>query len=247
MSRQQVQQPVTLPPPGDPKTNVLLGKLNEDDYAAVMAKAQVIEMKFRKTVFRQDQPIEAIFFPLNCMISLLVTSESKIELAAVGKEGVIGAAELLSQKGAIGLNLVQIAGIAVRVPAKTFLTEMRNRPGLQGLVHSHMYALTRQILYSAGCSKLHGMDERCARWLLMTSDLAGQNTFQLTQEFVSHMLGVRRATVNVAIGMLKRAGFIHFVRGKLSILDRPGLESAACSCYQDIKKTYSNALNNNKT
>ena len=231
----------------DPKTNVLLGKLNPEDYAAVMAKAKVVEMKFHKTLLRQDQAIDAVFFPLNCMVSLLVTSDSKLELAAVGKEGVVGAAELLSDQGALGLHLVQIGGVAVRVPANTILAEMRSRPALQSLIHSHMYALTRQILYSAGCSKLHGMDERCARWLLMTSDLAGQATFQLTQEFLSHMLGVRRATVNVAIGMLKKAGFIRYVRGKLTILDRTGLEAAACICYKEILKTYSNAMRpNNK-
>ena len=82
------------------------------------------------------------------------------------------------------------------------------------------------------------MEERCARWLLMTHDRAGEDTFPLTQEFLSHMLGVRRATVNVATGMLKKAGFIRYVRGKITVVDRPGLESASCDCYHAIVKVY---------
>jgi CRP-like cAMP-binding protein len=113
---------------------------------------------------------------------------------------------------------------------------------LQRLVHEHFYALTRQILYGAACNRMHSMEERCARWLLMTHDRAGEDTFPLTQEFLSHMLGVRRATVNVATGMLKKAGFIRYVRGKLTVIDRPGLESATCECYHEIARVYAGLL-----
>jgi CRP-like cAMP-binding protein len=113
---------------------------------------------------------------------------------------------------------------------------------MQKVLHQHLYALMRQILYGAACNRLHSMEERCARWLLMTHDRAGADTFPLTQEFLSHMLGVRRATVNVATGMLKKAGFIKYVRGKLTVIDRPGLESAACDCYMAILKVYKSVL-----
>jgi CRP-like cAMP-binding protein len=109
-------------------------------------------------------------------------------------------------------------------------------------MQQHLYALLRQILYGAACNRLHSMEERCARWLLMTHDRAGQDTFPLTQEFLSHMLGVRRASVNVVTGMFKKAGFIAYVRGKLTILDRPGLESVACDCYRDIVRVYSSCI-----
>src|SRR5271163_1254765 len=94
----------------------------------------------------------------------------------------------------------------------------------------------------AGCNRIHSMEERCARWLLMTGDRAGVDTFPLTQEFLAHMLGVRRATVNVATGMLKKAGFIRYVRGKLTITDRSGLESASCACYGEIVRVYDSLL-----
>jgi CRP-like cAMP-binding protein len=113
-----------------------------------------------------------------------------------------------------------------------------SRPLVQKVLNQHLYALMRQILYGAACNRIHSMEERCARWLLMTHDRAGQDTFPLTQEFLSHMLGVRRATVNVATGMLKKAGFIQYVRGMLTVIDRSGLESAACECYRDIRRVY---------
>jgi len=96
----------------------------------------------------------------------------------------------------------------------------------------------RQVLQGAACNRLHSMEERCARWLLMTHDRAGEDTFPLTQEFLSNMLGVRRATVNVATGMLKKAGFIRYVRGNITVVDRTGLESASCECYQAIIRAY---------
>ena len=174
------------------------------------------------------------------MVSLLVTADRKpqMEMATIGREGVVGASELLQEQGAMGLNLVQIPGTAVRIAAAAFLKVVGSRRPVERLIHQHLYALMRQILYGAACNRLHSMEERCARWLLMTHDRAGEDIFPLTQEFLSHMLGVRRATVNVATGMLKKAGFIRYVRGMITVIDRPGLESASCECYRDIRKVY---------
>ena len=141
-------------------------------------------------------------------------------------------------QGAIGLNLIQLPGTAVRIDANVFRKVVGNRLAIQRLIHLHLYALLRQILFGAACNRIHSMEERCARWLLMTHDRAGQDAFPLTQEFLSHMLGVRRATVNVATGMLKKAGFIRYVRGRITVIDRPGLESASCDCYKAILRVY---------
>jgi CRP-like cAMP-binding protein len=237
------QQPKQSPQ-FDPKLNSILAKLDKADYDGLIAHAKVVSLRFRKRMFRQDEPIDAVYFPLTSMVSLLVSSdEPKLELAIIGNEGVIGAAEILfQQQGALGLHLVQIGGSAVRIAASTFLTQMRHRSSLESLVQAHMYALTRQILYSASCARLHNMEERCARWMLMTGDRAGRSAFPLTQEFLSHMLAVRRATVNVAVAKLKRAGFIGYKRGEVTILDRPGLEAGACDCYQAINRVYAKAL-----
>ena len=224
----------------DPRTNHFLARLEPQDYDALMREAKIVPMKFRKRMLNQDARIDAVYFPITCMFSLLVTNDGQpqMEMATIGKEGMVGASEALQMQGAIGLNLVQLPGTAVRIDANAFRKVIGNRIAAQTLIHQHLYALLRQILYGAACNRIHSMEERCARWLLMTHDRAGQDTFPLTQEFLSHMLGVRRATVNVATGMLKKAGFIRYVRGKITVIDRPGLESASCDCYHAILKVY---------
>jgi CRP-like cAMP-binding protein len=232
-----------------PATNLLLERLDPADYESLMKRAKVVTFKLKQRLFRQDDAVDAVYFPLSCMISLLVTSEGepRIELATVGREGVVGAAELMQQQGAMGLNLIQIPGTAVRIPSSAFLAEISSRPGLSKVIQRHQYALLRQILYAAACNRIHSMEERCARWLLTTHDRAGQDTFPLTQEFLSTMLGVRRATVNVATGMLKKAGFIRYVRGYITVTDRDGLESSSCTCYRSINEAYESAMNMRST
>ena len=228
------------PERSDPRTNQFLAHLQPEDFDAVMSEAKIVPLKFGKRLLRQDERVDAVYFPLTCMFSLLVTTndQPQMELATIGKEGLVGAAEALQTQGSMGLNLIQIAGTAVRIEADVFRKAIRGRPLIQQLVYQHLYALLRQILYGAACNRLHSMEERCARWLLMTHDRAGLDSFPLTQEFLSHMLGVRRATVNVAIGMLKKSGFIRYVRGKITVIDRAGLESASCDCYDAIVKVY---------
>ena len=228
----------------DPRTNRILATLEPADYDALMLEASVVPLKFRKRLYSQDEPIDAVHFPLACMVSLLVTSDGKpqMEMATIGKEGVVGASEVLQVQPSMGLNLIQIPGDAVRIEADAFRKIIGGRPMIQKVINQHLYALMRQILYGAACNRMHCMEERCARWLLMTHDRAGSDTFPLTQEFLSHMLGVRRATVNVATGMLKKAGFIRYVRGQITVVDRMGLESAACTCYQAIIAVYNSLL-----
>ena len=238
--RKDAQQPDGA----DPRKNRLLASLEAADYDALMQRAKVAPLKFRRRLFRQDTPINAVYFPMTCMISLLVSSNNKpqMEMATVGREGVLGASELIQGQGAMGLNLVQIPGTAVRIAADAFRDVLRDRPLVRDLVHQHLFALMRQVLYGAACNRLHSMEERCARWLLMTHDRAGQDNFPLTQEFLAHMLGVRRATVNVATGMLKKAGFVRYVRGNVTLIDRRGLESASCECYRAITRAYDSIL-----
>ena len=233
-----------LPTQVDPTMNRILANLAPADYEEVMAVGKVVILKFHKCLFKEDDPIDVIYFPLTSMVSLLVSREEpKLEMALIGNEGVVGAVEtLFRQQGALGLHLVQIEGAAVRIAASSLLTQMRRGSRLEMLVQAHTYALTRQILYSANCVRLHSMEEQCARWMLMTSDRAGQSIFPLTQEFLSHMLAVRRATVNVAVGMLKKAGYINYQRGQVTILDRRGLETTACGCYRAINRVYEKAL-----
>ncbi len=238
MSKQTLQSIV------DPSANRLLARLESEDYEAVTLEAKIVPLKFRKRLLRQDERVDAVYFPLTAMISLLVTTDGQpqMEMAMIGREGVIGASEIIQEQGSLSLNLVQIPGDALRIEADAFRKVLKRRPAVERLIHQHLYALMRQILHGAACNRLHSMEERCARWLLMTHDRAAEDTFPLTQEFLSHMLGVRRATVNVATGMLKKAGFIRYVRGKMTVIDRAGLESASCECYQAIIRVYNSIL-----
>jgi CRP-like cAMP-binding protein len=160
----------------------------------------------------------------------------------VGREGVVGSLEVIHTLRAIGLRVVQLPGRAVQIAAGAFQEVFISRPRVLVLMHKHLVAELQQILFVSACNRLHSMEERCARWMLMTSDRAGADSFPITQQLLSRMLGVRRATVNVATGMLKKAGFIHYVRGTVTIIDRAGLESASCACYRGINSAYDSIL-----
>ena len=228
----------------DPKQNRLLAQLEPDVYRALKKEAKIVSFKLRKRVLLQDEQVPAVYFPLTCMFSLIVThsGQPELELATIGNEGVVGATEALQSQTGAGLALIQIPGTALRLESTLFRKLAEGSPQFRKLIDGHTYALMRQILFGAACNRVHTMEERCARWLLMTQDRASGNAFPLTQEFLSHMLAVRRATVNVSIGVLKKAGYIHYVRGRITVVDRPGLESAACDCYQSIVKAYASIL-----
>lgn len=232
------------PESSSPTTNLFLARLAREDCAALVRESKIVRLRFRRRVLRQDASVEAVYFPLTCTFSLLVTAnrQPQMEVATIGKEGIIGAWEVLQAKAAFGLNLVQLPGTAVRIGADAFRQIVQDHPRMQQLVHDHMYAVLRQILCSASCNRLHSIQQRCALRLLMAHDRAGQDTFPLTQEFLSHLLCVRRASVNLATGILKKAGLIRFVRGKVTIINRQGLELASCDCYRDIVKVYASLL-----
>jgi CRP-like cAMP-binding protein len=236
--------PTTKLGDSNPKHNLLLARLDPEDYEVLTCGAKVVSLKLRKRLYRQEDPIDYVYFPITCMVSLLVADGAKpsMEMATVGREGVVGASELIQGQGAMGLNIVQIPGTALRLDRDAFLEAIKSRPRVVDSLHQHLFALIRQVLFGAACNRLHSMKERCARWMLLTHDRARQDDFPLTQEFLAHMLGVRRATVNGATGMLKKAGLIRYVRGRVTLIDRVGLESASCSCYKAIVQSYNSIL-----
>jgi CRP-like cAMP-binding protein len=224
----------------DPLSNRLLASLVAADYHVLMADAKVVSLKLKERLYRQDDPVDAVFFPIDCMVSVLAGAAENelVETATIGREGAAGASELIQNQIAMGLHIAQLPGAAVRMEAAAFRKHLAELPQFKSVVERHLYALMRQILHGAACNRLHSLDQRAARWLLMTHDRACTDTFPLTQEFLSKMLGVRRATVNVATGVLKKAGIIRYVRGQLTVLDRQGLETASCGCYAATLRAY---------
>lgn len=182
-------------------------------------------------------PIEFVYFPLEGVCSLLsLTSEGElIEVATVGNEGIIGLPVFLGAKQIPGIGMCQIPGNSLRMRAEDFQTQVTQGTTLYNLLHRYTQALFNLISQSALCNRVHSIEQRCCRWLLLTHDRVEVDEFPLTHEFLSQMLGVRRAGVSEVAAKLQNAGFISYRYGKITVLDRAGLEATSCECYALIK------------
>lgn len=170
------------------------------------------------------------------MLTILADSTAT-EVGLVGNEGIVGISVFLGIDTAPTKAIVQIPGEAMRIQVVDFKAEMVSS-SLHNLLERYTLALMNQISQSVACNQHHSLEERCCRWLLMSHDRANSDSFPITQEFLSHMLGVRRASVTVVAGILQKAGLIRYSRGQMTILDRPGLEKVACECYGSVKAEF---------
>jgi len=160
-----------------------------------------------------------------------------------GREGMAGTPVVLGARSTHLEAIAQVPGTAARVDAERFLTGLRQSDGaLFPLLLRYAQALQEQTAQGVACNRRHPIDERCARWLLMTQDRVGTDQFPLTQEFLAFMLGVRRASVTVAAGMLQQAGLIRYTRGRITVVDRARLEAASCECYAVVQRKYDQLL-----
>jgi CRP-like cAMP-binding protein len=166
-----------------------------------------------------------------------------VEVATVGNEGMVGIALFLGSVTSAMRAFQQIPGTALRMAARDFTREVNGGGPLTMLLRRYTQALFTQIAQSTGCNRLHPIEERCARWLLQTHDRVRSDEFPLTHEFLAQMLGVRRATVTVAMGALQRAGFVEYRHGVVRVLDRQSLERSSCECYRIIADEYDRLLN----
>lgn len=179
-------------------------------------------------------PIKQVYFPNNSLVSLLTLVDERmaLEVGMVGCEGMAGIALVLGVKASPVRALVQEAGTAMRMTAAQFSKELRLSPRLQQAVHVYTNQLMVQVAQSAACNRFHVVESCLARWLHMTRDRVGANSFRLTHEFLSHMLGVRRVGVTKAANVLKAHKLINYSRGNIAILNVRGLRASACSCYE---------------
>jgi CRP-like cAMP-binding protein len=220
------------------ETNRLLRSLPSSSYERIAPDLERVELASRQKLWEPNEPIRSVYFPRTCVLSLLIQfeDESPVESATVGREGIGGVAVALGAESTRASAIAQIPGEAVRLPTAMFRTALAEDPALLRIVLRSAHAQHEQTSQSVGCNRRHSMEQRCARWLLMTHDRVGTDHFPLTQEFMAFMLGVRRATVTVAAGMLHQAGLIHYRRGSIRIVDRERLEAAACECYRAIRE-----------
>jgi CRP-like cAMP-binding protein len=220
--------------------NRLLAALPGSAYERLLPALEPVSLSLRQTIYEAEQPIEYVYFVRVGVISMVSVMQDGtiIEVATVGNEGMVGLPVFLGADTIAMHAFVQIPGAAMRMKATALREEVRNGGALAALLQRYTQALLIQIAQGAACNRVHSIEERCARWLLMTHDRVGADEFPLTQKFLSQMLGARRASVNRAARVLQQAGFIRYRRGQITILDREGLESAACECYTVIKREY---------
>ena len=192
---------------------------------------------FGDVLYEPGDPIQHVYFPNNCVVSLLtlVEGERALEVGLVGREGMVGVSLALGSGVSPVRALVQGAGTAMRMKAARFRQELRKSLPLQSAVHRYANALMVQVSQTAACNRFHMADARLARWLLMMRDRGRSSHIHLTHEFLSAMLGVRREGVTVAAGKLQAAGLIQYSRGNIRILDHQGLVSASCACYDIVR------------
>jgi CRP-like cAMP-binding protein len=218
--------------------NLLLSLLPDDAYASLAPHFEPVTVAIRQVAWRPEGRIHAVYFPRSAVFSLLTPMQrhSPVESATVGYEGIVGVPVILGVGASHSLAVVQIEGEAARVDAARFREWLSEQDESTRLIFlRYAYVLLEQTAQSVACNRKHALEERCARWLLATRDRVGADEFALTHEFLAAMLGVRRASVTVALGLLQQGGCITYSRGRLRVLDAVGLEETACECYRVVR------------
>lgn len=213
--------------------NRLLAALPNIAYDRIRPQFEPYELKYAENVYDQGQELKHVYFVESGIVSMLVATSATttMEVAMVGNEGMAALAVFLGIKVSNNRAVVQGSGTALRMTAKNFNAECALSDELPRIMRLFTYSILMQVSRSAVCTRFHTIESRLARWLLMTQDRMRSEEFQITQEFLSYMLGVRREAVNKAAGLLQRQKLISYVRGHVTVLDRTSLEGLACTCY----------------
>ncbi|MBJ7410926.1 MAG: Crp/Fnr family transcriptional regulator [Phenylobacterium sp.] len=220
------------------RANRLLGALSARDFEVLQPHLELVDLPRGKVLFEPGDDVVTTYFPCHrTMVSLLIVTRDgrEVEAATVGREGAIGGIVSEGHKPAFGRAVMQIGGQALAIPTSHLEAAKTGSPRFADLFSRYADALLAQMMQSVACNALHRTEERCARWLLATHDRAGDNIIQLTQESLAEMLGVQRTTVTAVTGVLQDRGLIRTHRGRVEVLDRPGLERAACECYRAVE------------
>ncbi len=224
--------------------NRLLAALPDAEYQRLIPHLECVPLPFKQVLHEVGEPIEYVYFPHRAIVSLLSTMAdgSMVEVGLVGNDGVTAITAALGDNIVTTTAMVQVAGSGMRMKASLLKTEFQRGGVLQSLLLRYMQALYAFATQNAACNRLHQLDGRLARWLLLVCDRVGSNELPLTHEFMGQMLGVRRAGVTEAANALQQAGLIRYTRGKITILNRQELEAASCECYEIINGEFARLL-----
>jgi CRP-like cAMP-binding protein len=224
--------------PTDGRTNRLLAGLPADVYERLRAAMTPVALRHAELLYELGEPITHVYFPPTALVSLMIVLEDgkQVEMAAVGREGLVGLPVALGSDSDGHVAMAQIPGSALRLDTGAFRAGLAAAPELQLLLGRYTLVLVTQAGQAAAGNGLHALAERCARWLVEAHDRVGSDQFLLTQDFLAAMLGVRRPSVTLAAGMFQRAGLITYRRGHVTVLDRAGLGATSCECYAAIRR-----------
>ena len=227
-----------------PTKNFILNSLTEEEYQRLHPNLEPVQLALGDIIYRPDEPIKYVYFLDNSMISVVATTTDgqSAEVGVIGWEGMSGMDVLLGSDSTLNENIVQHSNSALRINTQAIREEF-NRAGT---LHNSLLSFTRLMMIQIGqtalCNRLHTIEERLARWLLLCRDRAETDKLQLTQEFLALMLGANRASVTLAAIALQSAGYIKYKRGHITITDGEGLEEFSCDCYKTVKREYDRFL-----
>jgi CRP-like cAMP-binding protein len=224
--------------------NRLLRGLSPPDYEWLLPQLTAVRLALRDTLIEPETPIADVYFVREGVASMIATEHEggEIEVGTIGNEGLVGLPVLLGGDSTPNRVFVQVEGDAWRLPADAFRRALEERPAVHRRMLRYAQYFADQLAQSVACNRLHTLEERCARWLLMTHDRVHGDAFELTHEFLSLMLGVRRAGVTVAMGALQSADIVRYTRGRVHVVNRPRLEESSCGCYHITRGSMSRLL-----
>ncbi len=227
--------------------NYILARIPEDRYGLLARHLVPVDLPLGMQLAYPHEPVEHVYFPVSGLVSIdaLTHGGESVEVSVIGREGFSGWSGLLGQPMMGHSVIMQGAGSGMRIRLAPLRDEFLRGGAFSQLVHTFLYMQIVQMSQSVLCNRLHPVEKRMARWLLTAADRTQSETLQLTQEFLSQMLGSRRSTVTVAAGQLQREGLIDYTRGRVRIVDRTGLEAKACECYHIVRTCYDRIIGHN--
>ena len=228
-----------------PAHNRLLAALPAEVFDRLRPDLEPAAMPLGKVLYESGTELEHVYFPVpGCIVSMLYVMEdgASAEIAVVGDEGMVGIALFMGGGTTTSRALVQSGGQAFQLKGSALKREFDRHSGLQLLLLRYTQALITQMSQTAVCNRHHTLQQQLCRWLLLSLDRLSTNELSMTQELIANMLGVRREGVTEAAGKLQARGLIRYGRGRITILDRPGLEAQVCECYAVVKKEYDRLL-----
>lgn len=220
--------------------NYLLRALPEADFAQLLPALTVVPVKFKQVLHEPGQPEEYVYFPESGVLSMLILLENgwAVEMATIGNEGMLDIAQFLGVRTSESWSKVHVPGEAVRLSTADFRRSVAGSEAFRAVVGAYTMELFTLVAQSLACNRAHNLEQRAARWLLMTRDRVDADEFPITHAFLAEMLGAARPTVTTTLGGLQSAGHIEYQRNTMTILDRQGLEGVACECYELIKRRF---------